>query len=151
MSQVDPIAYRAVVPYLNVIDGKSALAFYRQAFGAELVVSFNREGGVLAHAEMRIGEATFMVREEYPEYGYFSPARTGGTPVNLLVYVPDTRALTDRAIAAGATLVRPVEMQFHGDLMSEIRDPFGHSWFLATRVEAMTPGKTVAAASSANL
>jgi PhnB protein len=85
MTDVDPIAYRAVVPYLNVKDGWAAVRFYKDAFGAEEVVSLERAGGRLAHAELRIGEAVFMVREEYPEYGYLSPATIGGTPVNLLV------------------------------------------------------------------
>lgn len=148
---VDPIAYRAVVPYLNVKGGKAAVAFYRDAFGAEEVISLEREGGLLAHAELRIGEAVFMVREEYPEYGYLSPTTIGGTPVNLLVYVPDVRSFAERAVAAGATVVRPVEMQFHGDLMTELRDPFGHSWLFATRVEPMTVESTREAAARAKL
>lgn len=151
MSNVDPKPYRAVIPYLNVKGGKEAVAFYRDAFGAEEIVSFEREGGLLAHAELKIEDATFMVREEYPQYGYLSPATIGGTPLNLLVYVPDTHSFTERAVNAGATLIRPVEMQFHGDLMSEIRDPFGHSWFFATRVEAMTAEATLDAAKRTKL
>lgn len=61
------------------------------------------------------------------------------------------RGFTERAVKAGATVVRPVEMQFHGDLMSEIRDPFGHSWFFATRVEAMTSKTTREAVKHAKL
>jgi len=151
MAEVDPIPYRGAVPYLNVKGGKEAVAFYRKAFGAEEVVSLEREGGLLAHAELRIGEAVFMVREEYPEYGFLSPQTIGGTPVNLLVYVPDVRALAARAMAAGATVIRPVERQFHGDLMTELKDPFGHSWFFATRVEPMTPESIREAAAQARL
>lgn len=151
MSEVDPIAYRGAVPYLNVEDGWAAVEFYCNAFGAEKVVSLARTGGALAHAELRIGEAVFMVREEYPEYGYLGPRAIGGTPVNLLVYVPDVRAFAERAIAAGATVVRPVEMQFHGDLMTELEDPFGHSWFFASRVEPMTVEQIREAAERAGL
>jgi PhnB protein len=151
MTTVDPIAYRAVVPYLNVRDGWAAIRFYKDAFGAEEVVSLERQGGVLAHAELRIGEAVFMVREEYPEYGYLSPQTIGGAPVNLLVYVPDVRAFAERAAAQGAEVIRPVEMQFHGDLMTELKDPFGHSWFFATRVEPMTVEKTREKAAQAGL
>jgi PhnB protein len=135
----------------NVKGGKEAVAFYRNAFGAEVIVSFEREGELLAHAELRIEDAAFMVREEYPEYSYLSPATVGGTPVNLLVYVADTHSFTERAVKAGATLIRPVEMQFHGDFMSELRDPFGHSWFFATRVETMTAETTLEAAKRAKL
>lgn len=151
MTKVDPIAYRAAVPYLNVKGGHAAVEFYRKAFGATEVLRLERQGGLLAHAELRIGDAVFMVREEYPEYGYLSPQTIGGTPVNLLVYVPDVHALHAQAVAAGATVVRPVEMQFHGDLMTELRDPFGHSWFFATRVQPMTTETIQHAATQARL
>lgn len=151
MTTVDPIAYRAAVPYLNVKNGWAAVRFYKEAFGAEEVISLEREGARLAHAELRIGEAVFMVREEYPEYGYLSPTAVGGTPVNILVYVPDVRRFAEQAAARGAQVVRPVEMQFHGDLMTELKDPFGHSWFFATRVEPMTVDKTRERAAQAHL
>jgi hypothetical protein len=38
----------------------------------------------------------------------------------------------------GFRIVRPVEMQFHGDLMAEPEDPLGHSWFFASRVQDMS-------------
>lgn len=130
--------------------GQRSLSTARRV-GAEKVVALTRGEGLLAHAELRIGEAVFMVREEYPEYGFLSPLTIGGTPVNLLVYVPDVAAYAERAIAAGAEVVRPVEEQFHGDLMTELKDPFGHSWFFASRVEEMTVEKTQEAAERAAL
>ncbi|MEU8897265.1 VOC family protein [Nocardia sp. NPDC048505] len=126
------------MPYLNVHDGAAAVKFYEEAFGAHIVIEIPRHDGKLAHAEFRIGDAVFMLRDEYADYGFRSARELGGTPVNLMVFVPDTAALTERAVAAGATIVRPVEMQFHGDLQSELLDPFGHSWFLTTRVAEMT-------------
>jgi PhnB protein len=146
-----PEQYRGGVPYLNVHDARAAVAFYQDAFGAELVVEIDRQGDKIAHAEFRIGDATFMLRDEYPEYGFRSPKTLGGTPVNLLIYVPDVNTLTERAVAAGARVIRPVEMQFHGDLMVELEDPFGHSWFFASRVQDMTPDELKQSASAANL
>lgn len=146
-----PEQYKGGVPYLNVHDAKAAVAFYQKAFGAELVVEIPRHGGKVAHAEFRLGEAVFMVRDEYPEYGFHSPRTLGGTPVNLLIYVPDVNAIADRATAAGAKLIRPVEMQFHGDLMAEVEDPFGHSWFFASRVRDMTPDELQQSAAAADL
>lgn len=140
-SKVNPIPpeYKGGVPYLNVRDGHRAVEFYKKAFGAEEMVSFDRKGGKLAHAEMKIGAAVFMLREEYPEYNYRSPQTIGGTPVNLLIYVPDVDAFAKRAISEGAKVIRPTSKQFHGDMMIELEDPFAHSWFFATRVEEMTP------------
>ena len=133
-----PMPYEAVVPYLNVTDAEAAVAFYERAFGAEVVISLARHGGKVAHAELRIGAATFMLRDEYPEYRFFSPSTIGGTPINLLVYIPDVEQFAQRAVDAGAVEIRPVEKQFHGDLMVELKDPFGHSWFFVTRVESLT-------------
>jgi PhnB protein len=92
-----------------------------------------------------------MVREEYPEYHFLSPSTVGGTAVNLLVYVEDVRAFTDRAVAQGATVVRPVSEQFHGDLQSELTDPFGHSWFFSTRMREMSPEELRRQAAAARL
>ena len=133
-----PVPYESVVPYLNVLDADAAVAFYEEAFGADVVVSLRRHGGKVAHAELRIGAATFMLRDEYPEYRFLSPSTIGGTAVNLLVYVPDVEQFARRASDAGAIVIRPVEKQFHGDLMVELEDPYGHSWFFATRIEPMT-------------
>jgi PhnB protein len=139
--QVNPIPdeYRGAIPYLNVKDAWHALDFYKRAFGAREVVSFSRQGGKLAHAEIRIGEAVVMLRDEYPKYHFLSPQTIGGTPVNILIYVIDVAAFAKQAVAAGATIVRPLEKQFHGDLMVVLKDPYGHSWFFASRIENMTP------------
>jgi PhnB protein len=41
-------------------------------------------------------------------------------------------------VAAGTRVIRPVEAQFHGDLMATLEDPFGYSWFLATHVKELS-------------
>ena len=136
-----PPKFRSAIPYLNVTDGEHAISFYESAFGASLEARFPRPGGKLGHAEMRIGEALFMFRDEYAEMGFLSPATVGGAPLNILVYVEDVHALVEQAVAAGASVIRPVEEQFHGDLMATLNDPFGYSWFFATHVEDLSQGE----------
>ncbi len=53
----------------------------------------------------------------------------------MLVYVDDVDTVFDRALAAGATEVRPVENQFYGDRSGQFEDPFGHRWNVATHIE----------------
>jgi PhnB protein len=134
---VEPIPHdhRAAIPYLNVPDGATAVAFYERAFGARAAVRLERPDGQLAHAELRIGEAQVMVRTEIPELGFRAPTAVGGTPTQILVYVGDAAALVEQAWSAGAHVVRPVEEQFHGDVMATVEDPFGHVWLFATHVE----------------
>jgi PhnB protein len=71
--------------------------------------------------------------------GARSPKSVGGTPVTLSVYVEDVDAVFDRAVAAGATVVRPVEDQFYGDRAGQFEDPFGHRWSVNTHVEDVSP------------
>ena len=44
-----------------------------------------------------------------------------------------------RAVAAGATPVRPVQDQFYGDRSGSVTDPFGHVWHIATHIEDLSP------------
>jgi PhnB protein len=57
----------------------------------------------------------------------------------LHLYVADVDATLDRAVAAGATVIRPVANQFYGDRSGAVRDPFGHVWHIATHVEDVPP------------
>jgi PhnB protein len=55
--------------------------------------------------------------------------------VRMLLYVADVDDTVNRAVAAGAKLVRPVEDQFYGDRAGGLEDPFGHYWHVATHIE----------------
>jgi len=74
-----------------------------------------------------------MISDEYPDFGAISPETLGGSPVKLHIFVGDVDVVFARALAKGATEVRPVKDQFHGDRSGMLIDPFGHSWFLATK------------------
>jgi PhnB protein len=56
-----------------------------------------------------------------------------------MLYVPDVDAAFARAIAAGATVKRPVADQFYGDRTGTLADPFGHVWSIGTHVEDVSP------------
>jgi PhnB protein len=146
-----PAGYRGAIPYLNVRRGWEALRFYKRAFAADEVVSFEREGGLLAHAEIKIGSAVIMLREEYPQYGFLSPETVGGTGCEILVYVGDVWSFFEQAVREGASVLRSVERQFHGDEMGILKDPYGHVWFFATRVEQMSPDELRESAAQAEL
>ncbi|GIK87042.1 MAG: glyoxalase [Betaproteobacteria bacterium] len=129
-----PPGYAGVTPYLIVRDAARAIAFYKEALGAAEVLRLDGPGGTVAHAELKIGEGFVMIGEEMVEMGYRGPLSFGGSPVSLLVYVPDVDAVFARALAAGAETKRPVADQFYGDRSGAIVDPFGHQWMIATHV-----------------
>ena len=133
-----PDGHRAVTPYLIVKGGIRALDFYARAFGAVERERIEGAGGKIGHAEIAIGEGCVMLADEHPENDALSPQTIGGTPVSLHLYVEDVDAVVARAVAAGATLIRPVADQFYGDRVGGIADPFGHRWFIATHKEDLT-------------
>lgn len=140
---VDPIPpdYAGVTPYLIMRDAGRAIDFYKKAFGASELMRLDYPDGKVAHAEVRIGEGIVMLSEEMAEMGFRSPLALGGTPVSLLVYVPDVDAVFERALAAGAESMRPVADQFYGDRTGTLVDPFGHVWSIATHIKDMSPAE----------
>ncbi len=131
-----PPHLHAVTPSLTVSPCGDAIDFYIRAFGAtEESPRMTGPDGLVAHAEIRIGDSVIMLSDDWPDGPTQSPAKLGGTSVGLFLYVDDVRTLWDRAVAAGAEVVYPLELQFYGDLGGRLRDPFGHSWGLAQHVE----------------
>ena len=127
-----------VRPYLCCRDAARALDFYARAFGAVETMRLAEPSGRIGHAEFRLGDAVIMLSDEYPEMKVLSPQALGGTPVATHLYVDDVDAFCTRAVAAGATLARPVADQFYGDRTGQLEDPFGHRWFVANRVEEVS-------------
>ena len=80
-----------------------------------------------------------MLADEFPEMNVKGPQSLEGTSVSFMIYVEDVDAQFDRAIAAGATVLRPLKDQFYGDRSGTLADPFGHSWTIATHIEDVSP------------
>ncbi|HEY4134277.1 MAG TPA: VOC family protein [Alphaproteobacteria bacterium] len=129
-----PQGARSVTPYLIVDDAEGALAFYQKAFGATEKMRFEHQGKI-GHAEIVIGDSSIMLADEYPDMDIRGPRTIGGTPVSIMLYVPDVDATVAKAVEAGADVQRPIEDKFYGDRGGSIIDPYGHIWHVATHVE----------------
>jgi PhnB protein len=139
MSAPLPTPKDCLTPYLIVADAAKAIDFYQRVFAASELFRLNEPSGKIGHAELRIGDAKLMLADEYPDFGALGPARIGGSPVTLHLYVADVDATIALAQAAGATLLRPAKDEFFGDRCATLVDPFGHRWTLATRIEEVAP------------
>jgi PhnB protein len=129
-----------VIPHLCIQGAASAIEFYEKAFGAREVYRLaDPADGRLGHAEIEIGGSRLMLADEYPDHGALSPRTLGGSPVTLHLQVDDVEAVAERAVAAGARLVRPVADQFYGERTARLEDPFGHVWHLAQTTEEVSP------------
>jgi PhnB protein len=138
MAKPIPEGYHAVTPYLIVKHGAKAIEFYVRTFGAVERERMQDPSGKISHAEITIGDSRVMLADEHPEIGALAPETIGGSPVGLHLYVEDVDAVVAKAVAAGATLTRPVADQFYGDRVGGITDPFGHRWSIATHKEDLS-------------
>lgn len=125
--------------HMTVHDANEAIAFYGRAFGAAEQFRLVEPSGRVGHAEIRIGDSIVMLNDEYPDFGAKSPAATGGSPVAFHIRVPDADRAVERAVKAGATLVREVQDQFYGDRSGMVACPYGYRWFLAAAKEVVSP------------
>ncbi len=132
-----PDGFHTLTPYLCVKDGAKAIEFYKKAFGAEQVHISRMPDGKIMNAQLKIGDSMLMLNDEFAPFCQ-SPESLGGTPVSVHIYVEDVDKLFNQAVAAGATPVMPLMDAFWGDRYASVKDPFGHSWSLATHVKDMT-------------
>jgi PhnB protein len=113
---------------LSVRNGRAAIRFYVEAFGA---VEVFRHGGTDEWPEvvcqLAVGDGRFWVEDESVEHGNVSPQTLGATTSRQLLIVDDPSAVVTRALALGAREVSPVGDE-HGWRLGRIDDPFGHRW-----------------------
>ena len=135
-----PAGYHSVTTYITVDDFAAARAFYENVLGARLTYEpIIMDDGRVGHAEMTFGDTVMMISEAFPEIGVVTATSLGGTPFMLTFYVEDADAVWQRAVDAGATPLRPVEMQFYGARSGQFVDPFGLRWSVSTQVEETDP------------
>jgi len=110
-------------------DPAAALDWLERAFGFERTMVVTDVDGNVVHAEMRFGDGYIMVGPEWDRQTA-SPASLGGrnTQCVHVQLTVDVDAHCERALAAGAVIVRELADQFYGDRSYSARDPEGHVW-----------------------
>ena len=124
-----------VIPRLCFKDSRRAIEFYHRIFGAKETMRLVDPDQRIGTAEIQIGNARIMLSDEYPQFGAVSPETLGGSTVRIKLMVPDVDAVAERALTAGARILRPVQDQFYGERVGQIADPFGYTWIIATHKE----------------
>jgi PhnB protein len=133
-----PDGYHNITPYLCIKGATEAIEFYKRAFDATEVFRLVTPGGEIGHAEIRIGDSSFMLSEACSQSPLLSPQSQGGSSVGLYLYVEDVNAQFAKAVDAGAKVISPLLDQFYGDRTGVLKDPFGHVWYLASRIEDLS-------------
>ena len=133
-----------ITPYLCVKDGAAAISFYEQVLGAKETMRMTDEQGRIGHAEVSIGGVAVMLSDEHPEINVVSPTTLGNSPVSLHILVDDVDGTFERAVAAGAQGERPPQDEVYGERTAVLRDPFGHRWFVAKKIEDVSADEMMA-------
>ena len=134
-----PPGYHTLTVYILVRNAAEAMDFYKRAFGAEERFRMPNPDGKIGHAELKIGDSMLMLADEQDGAFGKSPQTLGGTPFCFVMYLENVDAAFQRAVAAGATVIRPLENKFYGDRTGIVADLYGHQWCLMTHVEDVPP------------
>ena len=140
--KVNPIprGYHTVTPFLVVQDANAAIAFYKNAFGAEEHGRILGIDGVsIAQAELQIGDSLILLGDELPSIDVRSPLAFGGSSVTIHLYVRDVDSLWIQALQAGVQVLFPLQDVYWGDRYGKVVDPFGHYWSLVSRRRKLSP------------
>jgi len=133
-----PEGYHSISPSLTCKNAASAIDFYKSVFGATEIMRMPGPGGVIMHAELRIGDSMIFISDEMPGMSK-APDGTSFNPVSLFLYTEDVDAVFNRAVAANCAVTMPIANMFWGDRYGKFNDPFGHSWGVATHIADLTP------------
>jgi PhnB protein len=143
MTSPIPPGHEGIIPHLCCSPCADAIEFYKKAFGAQEVRRIpTPDGKRIMHAEIQLDGRPIFLVDDFPDYcegKSENPLALGGSPVTIHRFVTDCDAAVERAVAAGATALMPVQEMFWGDRYGVVMDPFGHKWSLATHVKDLTP------------
>jgi PhnB protein len=123
-----------ITVHLVVAGAARAAEWYADVFEATEHVRLEVPGGKLMQVELRFGDSTVMLADEFPELGVVSPLTIGGTATVLHLRVDDARAVFERGVANGAEVRQPLQEAFWGELYGQLTDPFGHRWGIAEHI-----------------
>lgn len=131
-----------VIPELTSSDARAAIRFYKEAFGAkDLGTHATPDGAKIMHCGLEINGGIVFVCDDFPERGGKprSPKALGGSPVTVHLNCTDAQGTWRRAVAAGATVLLPLEKQFWGDIYGILEDPFGQRWSISATHQSAKP------------
>ena len=130
MTAPRPIALHV---YLGYRDAPGALDWLRTVLDAEVTMHRPDDDGGVLHAELRVGDAAFVV---FTDPGHTPPVRRGDTSGQGVFFsVPDEAAVDAafaRATAAGAEVVWAPGGTEWGRYRTRFVDPEGREWTVGT-------------------
>ena len=135
-----PPGWPRISSSLYYVDASKAIDWLCKAFGFEVQLKIEGEGGRIEHSELRYGDGMVMVGSaDQPEK---APLRRSPKQIdnfntqNMMVYVDDIEAHCKQAREAGGTILKEPTTTDYGeeywtDRSYECQDLEGHRWWFA--------------------
>ncbi len=123
----------SIVPCLSYRDAPAVIAWLKEAFGFTEVMVVPGPDDTIAHAQLAFDGGMVMVgslRDD--ELKMQTPCDLGGVTQSIYIVVEDADAHHERAVKAGAEIVRELQDTPYGSLDYSARDPEGHIWNFGT-------------------
>jgi PhnB protein len=121
-----PPGFATVTPYIFAGEAERLIRFLVEGLGGTESCRTSRPDGKVANSQVAIGTATVMVSE--------ATERFPASRASFYLYVENADASTDRAVAAGATLIMETADMPYGDRQSGVVDPSGNIWWISQRL-----------------
>jgi PhnB protein len=119
-------------PQLFLKNVAAGVAFYQKAYGVKVLRQWDNPDGSIHVAELELDGALFHLHEDVPRVKQISPS--GSISVLIGLFVDDVHAVVESAVAAGATILEPVQDYDYGYRQATILDPFGHQWMIEKKI-----------------
>ena len=123
----------SIVPCLSYRDAPAAIAWLKEAFGFTEVMVVPGPDDTIAHSQLAFDGGMVMVgsiRDDALKMQ--TPCELGGVTQSIYIVVDDADAHYERAVEAGAEIVRELEDTPYGSRDYSARDPEGHIWNFGT-------------------
>lgn len=120
-----PDGCHTITPNIVVQGVERAVEFLTTVFDARERLRLTLPDGRITHCEVTIGSSRLHLGE--PMEGW--PAHS----LLAQIFVEDSDAVFERAVAAGATVLSPMEDMFFGTREGRVVDPFGNTWTISTQ------------------
>lgn len=111
---------------------KDAIEYYKKVFDAKMEFPpylYPDEKNVM-HAMMKIGDTNLMMADSLEKDYEKGPMEYASS--SFWLYVEDCDAVYNRALENDCVILEEMMDAFWGDRMGKVKDPFGHTWSIAS-------------------
>ena len=125
-----------IMPAMRYRNAPAAIDWLCQVLGFERHAVYANADGSIGHAELTLNGGMIMlgsVKDDEYGRGFKAPVELDGKETrSAYVIVENADEAHARAVAAGGTIVRPLQDTPYGSREFSVKDPEGHSWSVGT-------------------